>query len=242
MRRFDAYRAQVPLAIAVLCLCVAACGKADRGASSAFRSSPNTARSRSVVASKPSGAIAPSPSITGDYDSDDNYGHGPFNDGDDDDSKPSDRDGDSDNSSGSYYDSDDNSVRGFGHAADAADRKAIVSLVRRYLGAAAAEDGATACALVLRSEARAVPEDYGRPPAPPYARGTTCAAVMSMLFAHYHRQLAAHAAPVAVGDVRVDRGEGVAVLAFRALPGRQMRVIRDGRAWRVEVLFDTELP
>jgi hypothetical protein len=212
------------LPTAALCLCVAACGRAGHATSA-------------------SSAILPSPSITGDYDSDDNYGNGPFNDGDDDDStQPKDRDNDSDNSTGSYYDGDDSSVRGFGHAADASDRKAIASLVRRYLAAAGAEDGRTACSMVMRSMVRAVPGDFGRPPAPPYARGTTCATVMSMLFAHYHRQLAAHAATLAISAVRVEGGEALVVLAFGTLPGRQVRVIRDGGVWRMEGLFDTELP
>jgi hypothetical protein len=229
-------------AVAMLCLCVAACGRTGRETGSALRPASTAASSGGASATNPASPASPSPSIAGDYDSDDDYGNGPFSDGDDDNGVPADRDGDSDNSSGSYYDPDDNSVRRLGHAADAEDRRAIVRLVRRYFAAAVAEDGAAACSMVRRSLARAVPEDYGRSPAQPYARGTTCAQVMSGIFKHYHRQLAAHARILAVSDVRVDPGKGVAVLAFRGLPARQMGAVREGGAWRIRGLLDTELP
>jgi hypothetical protein len=214
------------------CLGVAACGGAGRGTGPASRSG--------AAATRPPGAVRPSPSITGDYDTDDS--NNLFKDADNDDSKSTDRDGDSDNGSGSYYDNDDRSVRDVGHAANAADRAAITRLLRRYYAAAGAGDGEAACSMIVRSIARTIPEAFGRPPAP-YARGTTCAPVVTQLFEHYRRQLAAHAAPLAVSDVRVDgHGRGVAVLAFRGLPGRQIDVARDRGAWRVKGLFDEELP
>jgi hypothetical protein len=226
-------------AATVLCLCVVACGHAGRVATSAPRSG---APSGSTAASSPSAAVPPSPSITGDYDEDDNYGEGQLSDADDDNGKPTDRDGDSDNSSGSYYDRDDDAARRFDHAARGAEKRTIARLARRYYAAAAAGDGAAVCSVVVRSLARAVPEDFGRPSAPPYSRGTTCPQVLSKLLAHYHRQLAAHASVLAISDVRVQHGEGIVVLAFRGLPGRRLNIVRERGAWKLEELLDSELP
>jgi hypothetical protein len=231
MRLIAAHNKLVLPVVVALCLCVAACGAASHGAGSTSRSA--------------SAAVGPSPSITGDYDGDDDYGAKLQSDGDNDDSTmPKDRDNDNvgDDSGNSYFDADDEVVRLSGHVASAVDRTAITRLVKRYFAVANAEDGMTACSMIVSSFAKSVPETLGRPPGPPYARGTTCAAVMSKVFAHYHRQLAAHATTLEVNGVRVDRGIGVAVLAFRTLPGRQIRVAREGGVWRMDALLDLELP
>jgi hypothetical protein len=184
-----------------------------------------------------------SSNITGDYDGDDDYNNQRSSDGDNDDStKPKDRDNDSDSSGKSYFDSDDSSVRGFGHAASSVDSKTIASLVKRYFAAATTGDGVAACSMFVSSIARSVPEDLGGPAGPLYARGSTCAAVMSKAFEHYHRQIAAHAATLEIADIRVKRGGGVAVLAFKKLPGREIHVAREGGGWKIEALLDRELP
>lgn len=214
-------------AVVVFCLCAAACGA---------RREPS-----SRVPSKPA-SVPPSPSITGDYDGDDDYAsHG--SDGDNDDSsRPKDRDNDFDNPTHSYFDGDDSSVRGFGHAASAVDRRAITALVKRYYALADAEDGAAACPMIVPSLANSVVEALGGPGGPPFAHGKTCAEVMTSVFAHYHRQLAADTVTLRVSGVRVDGRVGVAVLAFRTLPGRQINVARMGAGWRIDILLDTELP
>ena len=53
---------------------------------------------------------------------------------------------------------------------------------------------------------------------------------------------AAHAAELQVTGVRVDHASGVAVLGFKTLPGRQLRVAREGKVWKVDGLLDLELP
>jgi hypothetical protein len=187
-------------------------------------------------------ATASRPNIYGDYDGDD-HGDSQANDADSDDNgPPKDRDGDSDNNSGSYYDKDDKSVRGFGHAANARDRLAIASVVRQYFAAGAARDGASACSMLVSSLARAVPEDLGRSSALPYAHGDTCARVMSKLFRENHHQLSLFASRLKVAGVRVSGDRGLAVLGFRGLPGRQMGVSRESHRWKIEVLLDRELP
>jgi hypothetical protein len=234
MKRSNSHKAPALPTIVVLCICLSACGGSSHGAGSPSRSS-------SAIAS-PS-AVPTSPSITGDYDGDDEKASKHSSDGDNDDSTPKDRDNDSDNSSGSYFDGDDKSVRGLGHAASAADGKTIERLVKRYFAVAVAEDGKTACSMISSGIAKSIPETLGGGAGPLYARGaTTCAAVMSKTFAHYHRQLAAHAPTLEVSAVRVDGNDGLAVLAFKALPGRQLRVARDGGVWRVGALLDLELP
>jgi hypothetical protein len=208
----------------------AAGGPGHPGAKAAQRSSP--------------GAIPPSPSVTGDYDPDDerfhNRKHG--SDADNDDAKPTDRDNDSDNRTHSYFDADDRSMRDFGRAASTRDRRAIERLVWRYFAVADAEDGATACTMIVSTLARAIPEDLGRGAGPLYARGATCGAVVSKIFVHYHRQIAAHVPTLAVSDVRVSGDRGVAVMAFKGLPGRLMHVVRERGTWMVGGVLDLELP
>ena len=219
-------------ATVVLCLCVVACGGASRGVGSASRSTAEAAA-----------AMQPSNSITGDYDGDDDYSNQGSNDGDNDDStQPKDRDNDSDSSGKSYFDSDDSSVRGFGHAAGPVEGKRIASLIKRYFAAANAGDGATACSMMVSSIAKSIPEDIGGPAGPLYARGTTCATVVSRAFEHYHRQLAAHTGTLEIADIRVSRSKGVVVLAFEKLPGRQIHVARESGVWKVDALLDAELP
>jgi hypothetical protein len=213
--------------VVLLCMSLSACGS-RRVTGSTFTST----------------AIEAAPiqnTVTGDYDSDDYNNVAHSGDGDNDDSKPQDRDNDSDNTTGSYYDRDD-TARRFGHAARASDKQAITALVRRYYAAAVAEDGAAGCSMIIAAVAKSVPEDLGRPPGPPYLRGTTCPAVVSKLFKQNRRQLAAYATALEVTSVRVEHDNGVAILGFKALPGRQVRLAREGGVWRFEALLDSELP
>ncbi len=233
MNRSSAHRMLALLTIAAaLCLVVVACG-----------GTTDATRSASLVAS--SASIAPSPRVTGDYDGDDDYADERHSDGDNDDvTRNLDRDGDSssDNQTHSYFDSDDSVVRSSAHPAGAPDRRSIVDLVTRYFAAATAGDGAMACPMIVPSFAKAVPENLGGPAGPGFARGTTCAGVLSKVFVHYHRQLAAHEATLRVSNVRVDRDGGLAVLAFKNLPPRQVRLLKQGGIWRMDDLLDSELP
>jgi len=231
-RPLNSHLLRVLPGITALCLFLAGCGGASYDARQASTSSATSSR-----------AVPPSSSLTGDYDGDDDPGEKlSRNDGDNDDARPTDQDNDSDSNGKSYFDSDDDSVRRFGHAASTADRKAVVSLVKRYFAAAAAEDGMTACSLLASAFAKSLPETLGGAGGPPYARGATCAAVTSGIFAHYHRQIAAHAATLEVPGVRVEGAEAMVVLAFRGLPGRSTRVAREHGVWRVDSLLDIELP
>jgi hypothetical protein len=142
-------------------------------------------------------------------------------------------------------DTNNNSVLDFGHAANAADRQAITTLVKRYYAAALAGDGAQACSMIYSTFAEAIPEDYGQsPPGPSYLKGgTTCPAVMVLLFKHFHSQLAVQVPLLEVSRVRLKEHQGLAVLRFGKMPERQIDVGREGQhAWKVEALLDSELP
>jgi hypothetical protein len=189
-------------------------------------------------------AVPPSMSVTGDYDSDDDPGEKHRrDDGDNDDiTGPKDRDNDTDSSGKSYFDSDDSSVLRFGHAADPADTKTIASLVKRYFAAATAENGKKACSMLTTDFVKSVPEVQGGGSGPPYARGKSCVEVLSGIFVHYHRQLAAHNPSLKVAAVRLAGREGLVALAFKGLPGRSTRVEREDGTWRIDSLLDIELP
>lgn len=152
-------------------------------------------------------------------------------------------DADKDNDIGAPSDDTNNNPSlNFGHAADAADARTIATLVKRYYAAAHAEDGAKACKMLYSTLEEAVPEDYGEsPPGQPYMRGTTCAAVLTLLFKHDHPQLALELPKLEVARVRLVEHHGIAILHFGTLPERQIPVAREGHIWKIQALLDSEV-
>ena len=137
------------------------------------------------------------------------------------------------------YDSDNAEVLDYGKAASPADKSAIVGLVKRYYGVAAAGDGRSGCALIYPPLAKAIPEDYGRAPGPLAWRGKSCAVVMSKLFGRIHRKLTAEVGVLLVRSVRVDRNEGLVLLRFgKSSEERVIAVRRLGRVWGIDALTD----
>jgi hypothetical protein len=150
---------------------------------------------------------------------------------------------DSDDKDNDANSDDDIVVLNYGHAARAADERAITTLVNRYYAAAAADDGAKTCSMLYSILAEAVPEEYGQEPAPPALRGTTCAVVMSKLFRQRHRQFAAEAAALEVTSVRVKGTRGLAVLRFATTPEpRKISVRREHGVWKIKELLDSGMP
>jgi hypothetical protein len=220
----------IPLAIAS----ITACG--SQGTSSAVSTSTKSAPEGGAV----SGAMPAVRKAFGDYDKDD---YGPGDDADNDDSNArKDRDNDSDNPTNSYFDGDDSSVLGFGHAASSTEARAITDLVRSYYAAAAARDGKTACALLYLPLAESVAEDLGQSSGPPYLRGNSCSIVMSKVFTLNNKQLSAYAARLKVSTVRIKKNNGQAVLSFKTLPGRVLALEREHGTWKIGALVDSELP
>jgi hypothetical protein len=153
-------------------------------------------------------------------------------------------DADKDNDVGAVYDDTNNNRQlEFGQPASPSDQRAITKLVKRYYATALAGDGARGCTLIYSTLAEAAPEDDGREAdAPAFSRGdTTCAAVLSDLFRHYHAQLATELPKLAVTRVRLEEHHGFAFLSFGKLPERRISVQREGHVWKLSQIYDEEL-
>ncbi len=153
-------------------------------------------------------------------------------------------DADKDNDIGAAHDDKSNrEALLFGHATGASDERTITSLVKRYYAIALAGDGAKACSLIYSSLAEAAPEDYGQVPGPAYLRGaTTCKAILTKLFAHFHSQLAIQVPVLEVTRVRVQADQARALLKFAAMPEREIQITREGHVWKIAALLDNALP
>jgi len=154
-------------------------------------------------------------------------------------------DSDSDNDLGAPYDDSNNdSTLDYGHAASTSETQAVTKLVRRYYAAAVAGGGAEACSMIYSSLAEAAVEDYGHGSEGPHylSSATTCPAVMELLFAHFHKQLAVELPLLKVARVRLVRNRGLAILSFGAMPERELSIAREGHDWKVQALLDSELP
>lgn len=155
--------------------------------------------------------------------------------------RSADRDGDRDFGSS---DVDLPNALGFqGHAATAADRAAVVALVKRFYSAALAEDGAKGCSQLYTPLVEAAPEDYGEPGGPEYTLGAkNCTEVLTDLFRHFHGTLTAEVPKLRVLRVLIERRQGVALIGFGALPKAELPLLREETHWRVGALQDHELP
>jgi hypothetical protein len=228
-------------AIALISVCLTACGGAGKGAGSAPRASSHAAAARETPATMPATTPASEPpglhGLRGDEDDDDTPGNHTT-----DTSHDNDADFDNDSKaseSKAYHDSDDGRIANYGQAADAADSRAVTALVKRYYAAAAASDGARACALMYSIFAEAIPEDYGRGAGPRISRGNTCAVVMSKLFKHNHGRLAG---AIVVTGVRVSANQGRALIGSETIPASYLFVKRERGIWKVDALFGQPLP
>lgn len=144
---------------------------------------------------------------------------------------PEDRDHDSDANDDDYD---------YGRAADAGERRAIVSVVGRYYAAAAADRGDVGCRLLYSLMAEEIPETYGEN-GPPQLHGGTCAIVMSKLFKEKHGQLVADARTLRVLAVRIKRNRGLVMMSFSGMPQRDIMVHREFGAWKIDETLDSEL-
>lgn len=148
-----------------------------------------------------------------------------------------DADNDNDNVSGSRYDSDDSQVLDFGRAAGAAEARRIATLVVRYYQAAAAADGARACAMLYAPIAESVVEQFAGTP----LRGRSCRAVMSALFRGHRRELASKLASLRILGTRVAGERGIVLMRFGGGGARELVLHRERGAWRVLALQDVGL-
>lgn len=202
------------LASALLTAGASACGGASTGARSTSHATP-------IVAASRSSAVAPAVTAV---------------------------DSDRDNDIGTPQDTGDNHrALAFGHAASASDRRAISALIKRYYAAALAGDGAQACSMLYSTLAESVVVDDASPPGqpsgPPYMAGAkTCQQALELLFKHFHPQLVAEVPKLRVTRISLVEHHGVALLSFGSLPERKIPIGREGRTWKMEGIYDAELP
>jgi len=197
------------LTMVLLGLGATACGGGSKGAGSVLRVSSGATAKGGSAARIPSNTVPTRPQFPGDTD------------------RPSDR----------RYDKDDDPIRHYGHAASAADERAVTGLVKRYYAAAAAGDGAKACSLIYSLFAKSIVEDYGRPPGPPALRGKTCGAVMSKLFKQRRRQREADNATLKVTGMRVEGNQAYVLLSATTMPVGYTVVKRERDAWKMNAFL-----
>lgn len=128
----------------------------------------------------------------------------------------------------------------YGPRAGRADSSAVASVVKRYYAASASGDGATACSLLAASLAEAVAAGQSQPGNG--ASGHTCAAAMSLLLSQQRERLREEdVATMTVIAVHVKGKLGLAVLGFRTAPESNIVLEREGRAWKIDALYGSEL-
>jgi len=201
--------------IALLGLCIGACGGSGGGSGSAPRPTSSSAAVRTVSSAAPPGGY-----LRGDGDVDDGPDHR-----------------DEDNYSLRHYGHAAGTaqrraiaalVRRYYTAGAAGNGAAACALI--YSGLAGSPG--------LGEAAEAV---YPVAPSVPPLRGQSCARIMSLLFAEDHRRLAADRASVVVTGVRVKGGRGWVLLGFRTTPERLFPLRRERGAWKLEALLDREM-
>jgi hypothetical protein len=130
---------------------------------------------------------------------------------------------------------DDGKVLAYGHAAGAGERRIATTLVKRYFAAAAAEDGARACRLLVPLLAEIAAEANEHAP----AADRTCPAALSRLFRRHHPLLVHKSASLEAIAVRVRGRRMLVVLEFPPLPeARQIEERRVGGVWRMFSILD----
>ncbi len=142
----------------------------------------------------------------------------------------SDRDNDND------HNDDDWHVLDFGHVADRSDTQAISVLVKHYYAAAAAENGARACALLTPFVAESVVEEHE---ADPDVRGPSCAEVMRKIFTRYRRELTQKNLSLKIARIGVEGDRSLIALSFPEIPEvRQITARYAAGRWTILRLLD----
>lgn len=127
----------------------------------------------------------------------------------------------------------------YGENASPTDTRTITALVKSYLAASAAGDGAKACSLLHANLAIGLGASQGQ--SAQGARGT-CAAAMSRLLEQQRQQLAADDVPtMVVTGVYVKGDAGLAIMGFRATPENEIVLQREGPTWKIDALFATDV-
>jgi hypothetical protein len=141
-----------------------------------------------------------------------------------------DRDDDEDNNDDDYH------ILGFGHVANAPEKREITTLIDHYFSIAVARDGKGACALLTPFIAESVVEEDGDAPG---LHGRSCAVVMSKLFTQHHQELVGKRAGLKVMRIGIEGDVSLVALAFSEIPVvREIILRRVGGRWTVRELLD----
>jgi hypothetical protein len=208
-----------PPTIALLAIGVGGCGGA-KGTGSSSQVSSNVAVSTSTTQARASGSVPADGYLKGD----------------------------DDNDADARNRFDDHLIRDYGHAARAADRKAVTALVKRYYAAAVADLGATVCSLMSphiageRNLGEASEEAFALAASLPPLHGKSCAQIMTLLFKEDHVRVTVANSTLVVTSVRINGSRGYALLGFRATPERYVSVERERGRWKIDALRDLEIP
>jgi hypothetical protein len=129
--------------------------------------------------------------------------------------------------------------KAYGKTASPADTRQITALVKAYYAAALAGDAAKACSLL---HADLAAELAAQQVQPVHSGLGTCARSMSALLVQQHPQLVADEVPtMLVTSVHVKRDVGLAVLGFRRMPEGEIVLQHEGKTWKLDALFDSNL-
>lgn len=117
------------------------------------------------------------------------------------------------------------------------DLKAISVAVKRYYATALAEDGTRGCTMLERALAAAIAKEA------PRNGNATCATALSHLFQVQHRYLSAEEpVTMVITGVRIEGNEALTTLGFKRTPEGEVILKREGGHWKLDALFDSELP
>jgi hypothetical protein len=121
----------------------------------------------------------------------------------------------------------------YGAGANQADTRAISTLVKRYLTAAATGDVATGCRLLATALVRQLEQAQGR---------SGCPSALAAELALQHQLLVAEqAGAMEVLYVHVKGALGLAALRFRTVPEQSIIVEREGSAWKIDALTGSNM-
>jgi hypothetical protein len=130
----------------------------------------------------------------------------------------------------------------YGGEASDADRQAVTAVVKGYYAAAAAGEATKACSLLYSSLAAGLAAP-GQGSGQARSADEACAAGVAPLYEQQHAHLVADdVSTMAVSAVRVKGDLGLAVIGFRTQPQGEILVERERGAWKVDALFDSEMP
>jgi len=129
----------------------------------------------------------------------------------------------------------------FPHVAGPRVAGAASRLVRSYYAAAAAGDGARACALMSSGLAESVVEAYGSKTETVGSGRETCAQVSAGIFRHEHERLRRADAALRVVEVRTMQREASVRIAVRGSRKSQyMLLVSERGAWKVGKVLPSE--